>query len=278
VIPLNIYERGIYEFATTLIEDAGKKLKTECQNLTITICEKTSYSDIVTTHDVFIEQFLTKTILKNYPEHSIMAEESYIFGNLSIEGYTWIIDPIDGTTNYCHSSKDYAISMALYRNEQPVFGFVYDVANELIYRGIDGEGSTLNGNKMNGLTRENTCLHNGIVSISFNTMNELNNKGMNVFDWLSQVRGYRYMGCASLELCKVAKGEYDLYISTNVYPWDIAAARILIEQCGGVFISCPKDKSVSQGGKLFVAAFHSSLLWEETLIYIPDSIKNEYFP
>lgn len=214
--------------------------------------------------------------MQKYKDHHILAEESYTDVGKSEEGYTWIIDPIDGTMNYYRFAKDYAISLALYRSGEPVFGLVYDVANNIMFSGRNSEGSTMNGRSLNKLNKKKRELNNAVVSMSLRTMKELSGMGMDVFGMLSKVQAHRYMGCASLELCKVANGEYDLFISSNVYEWDIAAARVLIEQCGGFVISREKDKKGVQSGKLFVAAFHSPALWEETLEHLPGSVKGVF--
>ena len=275
---MNCDERGMYDFAYTLVKSAGVQLKQARSQFRIHVREKTSQMDLVTDQDVLIEKFLVEEILKRYPEHNFLAEESYVSGdqdnvNYNREAYTWIIDPIDGTINYYRWGKDYAISLALYRNQSPIFGLVYDVANDIMYGGRQHEGALRNGIRLDTLTEGHKSLNKAIVAMSLRTMREFEGIGMDVLEMLSKVQAHRYMGCASLELCKVANGEYDLFISSNVYEWDVAAARIFLEQRGGVFLYLKKDNYRFAGSKMFVAAFRSALIWKETLEHLPECIK-----
>ena len=189
----------------------------------------------------------------------------------------WIIDPIDGTTNYFRFGKDYAISLALYLDKKPIFGLIYDVANNRIYSEKDGVDVLSSKNGQIPLwRRDEKTLKEAVVAMSLRTMKELTGQGMDVFHMLSSAQAHRYLGCASLELCRVAHGEYDLFISSNVYEWDIAAARIYIEQSGGFILSLKKDINEHSDGKLFVAAFKSLTVWEEASQFFPEHIKNNF--
>lgn len=265
------HEREMHDFAYGLMLSAGAKLKSERKYSTIKIREKTSQMDIVTEQDILIEKYLTEAILEKYAEHAIIAEECYNETAYINGSYTWIIDPIDGTTNYYRFGKDYAISLALYYGDIPIFGLVYDVEKNVMHNAVSGEKPLLNDE----LNENRNKLNKAVVAMSFRTIKELSSMGADVFGLLSKAQAHRYLGCASLELCKVAKGEYDLYISSNVYTWDVAAARVLIEQNGGVMLTHKKEnKSNSCAEKLYVVAFRSSELWEEALELLPSNIRS----
>ncbi len=264
------------DFADNLVKSAGLKLRLGRRNSNIKVREKTSQMDLVTDYDLLIERFLVEAIIEEYPGHSILAEESQVRISTERNGYTWVIDPIDGTVNYYRFGKDYAISLALYKEASPVWGLIYDVANGVMYRASHGEGAKINGRSINALPEQKMKLSKAVVAMSLRTMVEMAGFGMDVLDMLSRVQAHRYLGCASLELCKVANGEYDLFVSSNVYKWDVAAARIFLEQRGGFFLSRTKDKNNRHSGKLFVAAFRSPLIWEEALEYFPKCVWNEY--
>jgi len=269
---MNAAEKRMYEFAYTLTKSAGDILKAKRRCDTLAVKEKTSQMDLVTECDLLIEKYLTGAILERYSDHLVLAEECYPDTLIGEKQYTWVIDPIDGTTNYYRFAKDYAISLALYRADQPVFGLVYDVANDLMFCGREQAGATVNRRRLAKHREQEGSLSQATIAMSLRTVKELSGLGMDVLGMLSKAQAHRYLGCASLELCKVAKGEYDLYISSTVCEWDIAAARVLIEQNGGFLLSRPKDYPV-QSGKLFVAAFNSWRLWEETLQYFPTSLQ-----
>lgn len=265
------HEKEMYDFAYILTQSAGEKLKLERKHSTIEIREKTCQMDIVTEQDILIEKYLTESILEKYPEHAIIAEECYNEVAFINGSYTWIIDPIDGTTNYYRFGKDYAISLALYYGDIPIFGLVYDVANNIMHNAISDKKPIVN----NFVGEKGKQLNKAVVAMSFRTIKDLNGMGADVFGLLSRVQAHRYLGCASLELCKVASGEYDLFISSNVYTWDVAAARVLIEHNGGHLITCKKEnKNNSCAEKLYAVAFRSPSLWEETLNLFPSKVKN----
>ncbi len=269
---MNYEEKAMFEFAYNLVQNAGYKLKLEKQACAIEVSEKASHSDLVTNHDLMIDGYLSHAIKERYPQHAILSEESGANAGLGPDNYKWIIDPIDGTINYYRFNKNYAISVALYKNEEPVFGLIYDVCEERMYSGRKGECARC-GQDL--ITYPAGKLNEAIVSMSLHTMIELSSMGMDVFDCLSRTQAYRYMGCASLELCKVAYGEIDLYLSSNVYEWDISAARVIVEQHGGIMIA-QANNNKSRTGKFFVAAYHSPKLWDEVLGLFPGDIRNAY--
>lgn len=289
------------DLAHTLVKAAGQQLREARTNSTLQVREKTSQMDLVTEQDLLIEEFLTGEIRKRYPTHSILAEESHGSGSVcpssvesgeifrketegfagtdaSAEGYSWIIDPIDGTVNYYRLGRDYAISLALYQDQEPVFGLVYDVANDLMYEANRHDGALLNGHHQGisgstALAADCKALNQAVVAMSLRTMREFTRGGMDVLGMLAKVQAHRYIGCASLELCKVANGEYDLFISCNVYPWDVAAARIFIEERGGIFLYRKREETSDPGSKLIVAAFRSPAVWQEVREYLPEEMQ-----
>jgi len=273
---MNEQEREMYDFAYDLIRSAGCKLKQERLHSVIEVKEKTSQMDLVTEHDLLIERILIAAIVAKYPGHDILAEESRGRVNTDSDGYTWVIDPIDGTVNYYRFGRDYAISLALYRDGNPVFGLINDVASGVMFCAKHGEGAIINNCRLNILPERKEKMHKAIVAMSLRTMMELASLDMDVIGMLSRVQAYRYLGCASLELCRVANGEYDLFISSNTYEWDVAAARIYLEQRGGFFLYRRKNKDNSRYGKIFVIAYRSPLIWEEALEYFPKCIRNEF--
>lgn len=273
---MNTEEREMYDFANILMHSAGSRLKLERQDSVIEVREKTSHMDLVTEHDLLIEKLLVEAILRKYPGHSILAEESQEWVRSARGDYTWVIDPIDGTINYYRFGKDYAISLALYRDEKPIFGLVYDVANEVIFGAVQGEGAKMNGYRLDVLPDRHERLNKAVVGISLRTMREFTGLGMDVMEMLSMAQAYRYLGCASLEICKVANGEYDLFISSNVHEWDVAAARIFLEQRGGGVLIRRKVDNSSRLGKLWVAAFRSPLIWEEAFAYLPQCLRDKF--
>lgn len=273
---MNKAHREMYEFAYALTREKGKELKQIRQNSKLEVVEKTSQMDLVTQHDVYIQNCLVKSIIGNYPGHGIIAEEENLWVNADINNYTWLIDPIDGTVNYYRFGKDYAISLALYQNGEPVFGMVYDVEKDMMYSSIREEGAFVNQSPFKPYLLRQDSLNKAVVAVSLRTMCDLTRAGIDIMELLSGVQAHRYLGCSSLELCMVAKGDYDLFISTNVYHWDIAAARIFLEKCGGYLCWNEKNIEESACSKLWVAAFRSPAIWNETVRLFPESIRDRF--
>jgi myo-inositol-1(or 4)-monophosphatase len=284
-------ERIMYGFARSLLYSAGSILKQERRHGAFQVREKTSAMDLVTDQDLAVEKYLIESILAKYPGHCIISEESCARVEKDTGRYTWIIDPIDGTVNYYRFGKDYAISLAVYRSGEPVFGLVYDVAAETMFSAGTSEDAAVNGRSWQVRTNGPSSLNKSVVAISNRTMKELAGRGMNIWGVLSGVQAHRYLGCASLELCKVAAGEYDLFISASVYIWDVAAARIFLEQKGGTILcgggkqeagNCGRAASFGNlgnpgaCGKLLVAAFRSPAVWQEALGYFPQEMKAQF--
>lgn len=255
-------ELEMYRFAEALVVEAGRMIREQRSQQTVEMKEKACHSDIVTAQDVLIETYLTREIMAQYPEHFILSEESRCNTAVSSDGYTWIIDPIDGTFNFYQFAKYYAVSLALYNKSKPVFGLVYDVSAEVLYTGEDGGTALVNKERLIRTGAALKRLNAAVLTMSHTTMRELHTLGTDVFSLLSKARAHRYLGCASLELCKVAAGIFDIYLSTNVCVWDIAAARMVIEQSGGTFIS---RENPAKKGKLLVAAFYAPEVWDEVL-------------
>jgi myo-inositol-1(or 4)-monophosphatase len=292
---MNNDEKEMFDFAYCLTRSAGLQLKQGRKNSVLRVREKTSPMDLVTEYDLVIEKYLIAMIKEKYPDHAILAEESQtgrdpketvscsciVLGSdgrikTRRQGYRWVIDPIDGTVNYYRFGKDYTVSIALYKDETPVFGLVYDVAADVMFRAGQEEGATLNGCDLPDLPERCRELNKAVVVMSLRTMREFAALGMDVLGLLSGVQAHRYLGCASLELCKVAVGDYDLFISATVYEWDVAAARIFLEQCGGFFLGPAKDNPCPTVDKLLVAAFRSPVLWRETLQYLPLDLRSRF--
>jgi len=269
---MTLEEKTMYDFAYTLIWKKGIEIRQKRSNTKLEAWEKTNQMDLTTEDDVYIQTTLIRSIKHRYPGHGIVAEEENLWIEADKQGYTWLMDPIDGTVNYYRFGRDYAISLALYQHNRPIFGMVYDVAKDTMYSSVQDEGVFINGTRFESVPKAQENLKDAVVAVSIRTISDLNNLGMDILKMLSKVQAHRYLGCASLELCMVAKGDYDLYISSNVYPWDVAAARIFLEQGGAYLLSDQKTKYDSPCSKLWVAAFRSPSIWAEAREYLSEDI------
>lgn len=202
--------------------------------------------DLVTRYDTEVERILIAAVGERYPEDDILAEEREEPPPDS-DGALWIIDPIDGTSNFVATGRDFAISVARYRAGRPLFGIVYDCVADVLYLGIAGRGSYRNGVR---LPRRNAAPSieraDAVIEISVSTVERLRRRAAQEDQNSTQGeaspgpaaltiahRAQRAYGCASLGLCRVAEGTLDIYLSARISVWDYAAATIVLSEVGG---------------------------------------------
>ena len=183
---------------------------------------------IVTEADTAVERFVRKQIKKEFPSHNIVGEE---FGGSIGRGYVWIIDPIDGTTNYSRGGSLFSISLALMKNKKLVCGVVYAPALNELYYASKGKGAFLNGRKIKDSDKK---LKESVVSIGFAIRRDIA-KGKKIIKLLFPPKVYRFRinESAALSLCYVASGKYDACIDPSLNLWDIAAGALIVEEAGG---------------------------------------------
>ncbi|KAA9026018.1 inositol monophosphatase family protein [Niallia endozanthoxylica] len=199
---------------------------------TLDIQTKSNRNDLVTEIDKKIEQFFIGKIRKNYPEHKIIGEEGFGDKPKTMDGIIWIIDPIDGTMNFVHMQRNFAISIGIYENGVGMIGLIYDVVRDELYHAIKNKGAYMNELQLGPLEEVNIA--ESIIGINASWVTE--NKRIDsaiLAPLVKDVRGTRSYGCAALEFAYVAAGRLDAYISLRLSPWDFAAGKILIEELGG---------------------------------------------
>ena len=174
--------------------------------------------DFVTKTDKQVEKILIEELLKSKKNYSLITEESGNINNKDKENI-WIIDPIDGTTNFLHGIPHFAISIALKSKKEIVSGLVFDPIKDEMFFAEKNKGAYLNNQRLR-VSKKNSledCLfssnHEGVKFSNFNM---------------------RYSGCAALDLAYVASGRLDGYFQNNINLWDIAAGVLMVEEAGGI--------------------------------------------
>lgn len=188
--------------------------------------------DLVTNADREAEQVIIAMIQDRYPEHGIVAEESgTAAGKAPVR---WVIDPIDGTTNYAHGLPIFAVSIAVELEGQIVAGVVYNPASREKYTAIRGRGAALNGVPLAVSTTEE--LDRSLLVTGFPyTVRETRLNNMDHFEnFILRAQAVRRLGSAALDMAYVARGSFDGYWEPEVKPWDVAAGWLLVEEAGGV--------------------------------------------
>ncbi len=195
--------------------------------------------DLVTEIDNKSEEILVDKIISAYPDHSIMAEEGRNKRNDS--RYRWIIDPLDGTVNYVHGFPIFAISLALYKDNQPEYGLVYLPYFDDFYSASRGQGSYYNGERIH--VNKDYAVKDGIIATGFPYSHQDSNKSLNLFTKiLPEAGGIRRTGAAAYDLCQVARGIFSGFWEIELKLWDIAAGILLVEEAGGVITDFEGNK------------------------------------
>ncbi|XP_031560517.1 inositol monophosphatase 1-like isoform X2 [Actinia tenebrosa] len=216
--------------ASEVINDALHKEKL--------ITTKDGMSDLVTETDQQVEKLIIGTLKERFPTHSFIGEESVAAGEKCVftDNPTWIIDPIDGTTNFIHRYPYFAVSIGLAINKELAVGVVYNVAMNELYTAVKGKGAFLNGKKIQ-TTKEKEIKKSLILagvpyardvktlSSVFGTMQRLAELGCD---------SIRLQGSAACNICTVANGVADAYYEFGIHCWDIAAGILILTEAGGV--------------------------------------------
>jgi myo-inositol-1(or 4)-monophosphatase len=191
-------------------------------------------NDFVTEVDQAAERVIIETLLTAYPGHGILAEESGREHGAKHSEYLWIIDPLDGTTNFIHGFPVYAVSIALAHRGVVQQAVVYDPARNDLFYASKGRGAFLNDRRLRVSRR--TRMQDALIGTGFPFRRGDNFKRyMKMFEEVMQsCAGLRRPGAAALDLCYVAAGYYDGFFETGLNPWDIAAGALMITEAGGL--------------------------------------------
>lgn len=197
-------------------------------HLTVT---KKSHADFVSEVDRAAEQTIIQTLLEAYPDHAILAEESGVHGESE---FVWIIDPLDGTTNFLHGFPQFAVSIALQHKGIITQAVVYDPTKNELFTATRGRGAFLNDKRIRVTKRVN--LSDALIGTGFPyTRFEHMDAYIGILrDLMEQTSGLRRPGSAALDLAWMAAGRLDGFYETGLKPWDIAAGTLLITEAGGM--------------------------------------------
>ncbi len=191
--------------------------------------------DLVTEADKRSEAIIVETITRRFPEHRILAEEGTGTGGTG--EYRWIIDPLDGTTNFAHSYPLFCVSIAVERAGEMLVGVVFAPYLRELFVASRGEGATLNGRPL--AVSRTTELPKALLCTGFPY--RLDASANNLSHWSNFVlrsQGTRRDGAAALDLCYVAAGRYDGFWEFSLSPWDMAAGALIVQEAGGTSLRC----------------------------------------
>lgn len=272
-------------WACDLAREAGALARAAAASVPRVELKGGAVRDLVTEHDLAVERLLTDAIRERFPDHALLTEEDD-HPEVPAGAPVWIIDPIDGTTNFVASAEGFAVSVAHHRDSRPAFGIVYDVMADELYLGIAGEGAWLNGVP---LSRAGDAppkrVADSLIECSLNAAHHLQAAGVADASPLALAfRGGRSYGSAALGLCRIARGTLDVYLSSSLAAWDYAAAAIVLSEAGGVsLLGPPRDgadaRAPDRGGaglhaekRIFLAAAHAETAREVRELVLVDRV------
>jgi myo-inositol-1(or 4)-monophosphatase len=188
--------------------------------------------DLVTEADVASQEAIREIVLNTCPDHAFISEEGDSGAPLDAE-YCWVVDPLDGTTNYVHQVPHYAVSVALLERGKPLAGVVYDPVSQECFSARRGQGARLNGRVLR--TSSITDLKQAVVAASFSSRVRFPSPEIDQFvAALELSQAVRRTGSAALNLCYVAAGRFDAFWALTTRAWDVAAGVLLVEEAGGI--------------------------------------------
>lgn len=227
-------------YAKKWIKEAGIRIRSSFDK-TLNIQTKSSPNDLVTNMDKEIEQFFIGKIKETFPDHKIFGEEGFGDKLKSMEGIVWLIDPIDGTMNFIHQQRNFAVSLGIYENGVGKVGLIYDVVHDELYHAIRGSGAFMNEKRIPVL--KEAKVEESIIALNATWVMQNRRIDHNLLIPLAKdARGTRSYGTAALELAFVATGRLDAYISLRLAPWDIAGGAVIVEELGGVVTNLRGEK------------------------------------
>ena len=228
LIKLQVIKEQVFSLITKIEEILDKR---KSENVEFEVQQK-GKANYVTKYDVAIENLLKVELKKILPESSFLGEES---GGTIGDGYTWIVDPIDGTTNFIHGLP-FAVAIALVYDKETVLGVVYDGTTRDIFSAIKNQGAFKNDNKLQASCRD--TIANSVLAFGFpydiTKTESILKKVLDVK--LAGAADVKRIGPAALDICRVATGQYDSYFEYDLQPWDIAASILILREAGGDLI------------------------------------------
>jgi myo-inositol-1(or 4)-monophosphatase len=218
-------------------------------------------ADLVTEADLASQEVIREILLSAYPEHGFLGEEGESTGAEKAE-YRWLVDPLDGTTNYVHQIPHYCVSIALERRGQLICGTVFDPVSGECFTAVHGGGAHLNGRKIAASAAVD--FSQAVAAVSFPPKVQRGSRALNEFNRAVEVfQSIRRTGSTALNLCYLATGRFDAYWGGDTKAWDVAAGALIVQEAGGV-ITDYTGKSLDLDHPQFAAAatapLHAKLL------------------
>ncbi len=223
----------------------------EIKTAPFAVTEKCEVTNIVTTSDILSQRMLIDKLHALLPDSGFYCEEESV--NSSHKKHVWVIDPIDGTANYSRGINDCAISVALLEDQKVVLGVVYSIFTGEVYSATLGGGAFFNGKPINV---SKNSFERSILCTAMSLYKKEHAKLCSdiIYEAYMQCNDVRRFGSCALELCYLAHGRCDIYFEIRVFPWDFAAAYLVLKEAGGIICEREDGKFGLDGPTVVVAA------------------------
>lgn len=223
------YQNHIMDVAENAAKKAAEIILTALK--TPRVADFKGKTDLVTKADRDADHIIREHIEAEFPEHGILAEESG--STLPHAGFQWIIDPLDGTTNFVHGFPSFAVSIALHYKNEPIVGCIIELPVNNIYTAIKDQGAFCNGEKIS-VSKTDDLSQSLLVTGFGYEHGEVWERNMKLFKHFTDItQGVRRLGAAAVDLCHVASGKVDGFWEFDLHPWDSAAGILIVTEAGG---------------------------------------------
>lgn len=230
-------------------------------NRNYSINEKVDFRDLVSDVDIAVEKKLTAYILSLPGEHTILGEESNKDVDINAE-HLWVIDPIDGTSNFIKQADDYGVLVAYFQNGQPTLSYIYEVESNTLVSAIKDHGVFINDIKIEA--PDNFSLNEALISINPRKMN-----GTNLMEFLADnAFDLRFLGSSVSDALRVIEGKYGAFVSPESEPWDRAPYILIAEELGIQMSQFNGQPTTVEGNQNFYLG--SQAIFEELLDEMKD--------
>lgn len=240
--------------------ETGKFIKQEAEGFDISRTETKGLHDLVSYVDKKSEEMLVQKLGLILPEAGFITEEGT--SSKKCGKYCWVIDPLDGTTNFVHGLPPYAISIGLLEDDEPVAGVVYEASGSEIFTAWKNGGAWLNGKAIH--VSDTTRLSDSLIATGFpyNDFGRLDEFLESLKHFSKTTHGIRRLGSAAIDMAYVACGRFETFYEYGLNPWDIAAATIIVREAGGK-VSDFRGNEKNLSGSDIIAS--NNLLYSEFL-------------
>jgi myo-inositol-1(or 4)-monophosphatase len=230
---------------------AGAIINRAARDVDVLAIVRKRQNDFVTEVDKAAERAIIEVLQRTYPEHAILAEESGASGaKPGGSEYTWIIDPLDGTTNFIHGFPQYAVSIGLQHKGVLTHGVVYDPVKNELFTASRGRGAYLNERRIRVSRRDHIADALIGTGFPFRDLHGLGEYLVMLREVTVRAAGIRRAGAASLDLAYVAAGRLDAFWEIGLAPWDMAAGALLIVEAGGLVGDLQGESGWLESGRI----------------------------